>query len=223
MNSTPFQNRKDAGRRLARFLGDLQLDHPIILALPRGGVPVAAEVAKTLGTDLDVVIARKLGAPEYPEFGIGAISEDETPLFSQDAQPYLLYQKRKVFEAVRDEITELRRRVQLYRGGRELVSVKDRTVVVVDDGIATGVTAAASAKFLRTLKPKKLILAAPVGPMQNPWLNKYFDEVLCLERPERFRSVGNWYEDFTQVEDQEVIEILKQFQSERTHYGHITA
>ena len=219
-----FQNREDAGRKLAYFLDPLHLESPVVLALPRGGVPVAAEVAKHLGTELDIVVARKLGAPEYPEFGIGAISEDELPLFSQDAQPYLLYQKRKVFEGVASEIAELRRRIARYRDAHALPPVKGRTVLLIDDGIATGVTAAAAAKFLRSLGPQKIIMAAPVGPRErNPWLEKYFDEVICLERPEGFRAVGNWYHDFTQVEDDEVARILKQFHSEKELYGHLSA
>ena len=219
-----FQNREEAGRRLAHFLDSLHFDNPVVLALPRGGVPVAAEVAKRLGTDLDVVVARKLGAPEYPEFGIGAISEDELPLFSQDAQPYLLHQKRKVFEGVASEIAELRRRITRYRDGRALPPIKERTALLIDDGIATGVTAAAAAKFLRSLGPQRIVMAAPVGPRErNPWLEKYFDEVICLERPERFRAVGNWYRDFTQVEDDEVARILKHFRSERALYGHLSA
>lgn len=224
MNSNHFKNRKDAGQRLAQLLIEMHLDQPVVLALPRGGVPVAAEVAKAMGVDFDVVIARKLGAPEYPEFGIGAISEDEVPLFSQDAQPYLLYQKRKVFEVVAAEIIELRRRVSRYRNGHKLISVKDQTVVLIDDGIATGVTSAAAAKYLRSQKPKRIIMAAPVGPLEkNPWLERYFDEVICLERPERFRSVGQWYDDFEQVEDREVSETLRRFHSERSFYGHVSA
>jgi putative phosphoribosyl transferase len=207
-----FSDRINAGKKLGHALEYLQDEKPIILALPRGGVIVADEVAKILNVSMDVVVARKIGAPGHPEYGIGAISEDEVPSFNKDIVPFIDPHSRLVHEIVEDEMNELRRRVKIYRGGHQLPEMKNRTVIVVDDGLATGVTAYAAAKYLRTLNPKKLILAVPVGPVDvNAELDEIYDEILCLHSVLDFHSVGTWYQSFEQVEDSEVLDVLKKY------------
>jgi putative phosphoribosyl transferase len=207
-----FADRVNAGKKLGHALEYLQEEKPIILALPRGGVVVADEVAKILNVPMDVVIARKIGAPGHPEYGIGAISEDEVPSFNLEIVPYIDLRSPLVHEIVEDETNELRRRVKLYRGGHQLPQMTNKTVIVVDDGLATGVTALAAAKYLRTFNPKKLILAIPVGPLEvNLELKEIYDEILCLHSLQDFRSVGRWYQSFEQVEDSEVLHILKKY------------
>lgn len=207
-----FENRIDAGKQLGQLLKNRQFDDPVILALPRGGVVVADEVAKILATSMDVVISRKIGAPGHQEFGIGAISEDEVARLNPQLASYFPADSNAVKETISSEKAELKRRIQLYRQGQPLANLQDRTVVVVDDGLATGVTALASAKFLRTLGPQKLILAVPVGPIRiDEDIRQEYDEVICLHRPQNLSSIGQWYHDFNQVEDDEVLSILHRY------------
>ena len=207
-----FKDRVHAGKKLGeRLLGQAFLD-PIILALPRGGVTVADQVARILNSSLDVVIARKIGAPGQEEFGIGAMSEDEVPHFNPSMTQYFDISGREVQNIVRSETEELRRRIAHYRGGRELPSLKGKTVILIDDGLATGVTAAAAGTFLRTQRPKELIFAAPVCPqIISSEVRQRFDEIICLESPRNFQAVGLWYEDFPQIEDEEVMFILNKY------------
>jgi putative phosphoribosyl transferase len=210
-----FEDRADAGRRLGLTLAELHLSAPVILALPRGGVIVGDEVARILRAPMDVVVARKIAAPGNPEFGIGAISEDEIPHFNSDYLDYLLIDQAIREFLVREESAELRRRVALYRGGARLADLSGRTIVVVDDGLATGVTAEAAGSYLRTLNPGRLILAVPVGPTElGPNLRKSFDQIVCLKSLGDLQSVGKWYRDFEQVEDPEVLEVLRKHRPE---------
>jgi putative phosphoribosyl transferase len=204
-----FKDRIHAGRKLGERLLVRAFSEPVILALPRGGVPVAEEVARIHGAPLDVVIARKIGAPGHEEFGIGALSEDEVPHFNPGMSNYFNISGAEVRTIVKAETEELRRRIANYRGGRALPDLEGKTVILIDDGLATGVTAAAAGAFLRTLVPKELIFAAPVCPENiGPKVREQFDEIICLQSPRNFQAVGLWYENFSQVEDDEVMFIL---------------
>lgn len=207
-----FQDRRDAGQKLAAYLKDFKFENPLLLALPRGGVVVADEVAKSLDAPMDVVISRKIGAPGHPEFGIGAISEDEMASFNPSTLIYFDPDSPAVKHTLEKEKAELRRRKMLYRDGHSLPDLKERSVIVIDDGLATGVTAVSAAKYLRTLRPKKLILAVPVGPTGvEQEVKENYDEVICLHSLANLRGVGLWYDDFDQVDDSEVLEILKKY------------
>lgn len=204
-----FKDRIHAGQKLGERLLVRAFPKPVILALPRGGVPVAEEVARTLGAPLDVVIARKIGAPGHEEFGIGALSEDEVPHFNPGMSNYFDISGVEVKAIVKAETEELRRRIAHYRGDRQLPDLVGKTVILIDDGLATGVTAAAAGTFLRTLGPKELIFAAPVCPGNiGTTIREQFDEIICLQSPQNFQAVGLWYENFRQVEDDEVMFIL---------------
>jgi len=207
-----FRDRIEAGKKLAEQLDSLHLHDPLILALPRGGLPVAREVALKLRAPLDVLMVRKIGAPFNPEYGIGAMCEDFHPLFNPAAMLSEGYFKEEIERVVAEEKLELQRRINNYRGGRPLPRMVGKTVVLVDDGVATGITAAAAAKFLKNVGAEHVIIAAPVCPQGNdPLLEKYSDQIICLQRPPMFSAVGQWYRDFNQVSDAEVITILEEF------------
>jgi predicted phosphoribosyltransferase/dienelactone hydrolase len=211
LTTTPqFEDRADAGRRLAARLEQFALEDPIVIGLPRGGVPVAYEVARQLEAPLDVVIVRKLGAPIQPELAIGAIGEEGARVVNHDLIHALRIAPRQLDAIVEREQAELGRREQLYRAGTAPLSVSGRTVILVDDGIATGSTATAAARVLRARGAERIVLAVPVGP---PGVRARFaeeiDECVCLEQPEGFFSVGAYYEHFGQTSDEEVVELLR--------------
>ncbi len=204
-----FADRSDAGRQLAARLLPLADQRPLVLGLPRGGVPVAAEVAALLGAPLEILAVRKLGAPHNPEYGIGAIAEGGTRVFDPEALALLEINGGELTSIVERESAELGRRVEAYRGDREPVSPRDRTVIVVDDGVATGVTDTAALRQVRHHRPRRLILAVPVCPPDSlVRLRDEADEVVCLAAPPRLQGVGQWYADFGQVTDAEVIAAL---------------
>lgn len=211
-----FADRDEAGRRLAdevaRRIGDREPDPPLVLALPRGGVPVAVRVAVRLGADLDLLLARKIGAPGRPEFGVGAIAEDGPPVFDQNSLDYLGITEDDLATTVAAERAELDRRVRRYRGGRPAPRAVGRTAVLVDDGLATGVTARAALRRLRADQPRRLVLAAPVcAPQAYASLSREADTVICLSAPRGFRAVGEWYADFRQLTDEDVDRAMRGF------------
>lgn len=204
-----FHDRRDAGRRLGERLKDEALADPIVLALPRGGVPVGHEVARALGAPLEVFVARKVGAPHLPEYGIGAVAEGGGGVMDGWAVRAFGLSRRDFDRLAEAERAELERRVGRYRHGRPLPSLRGRTVVLVDDGLATGVTAEAALLALREAQPRRLVLAVPVcAPDTVARLRGVADDVVCLHAPEGFAAVGQWYERFGQTTDEEVEDLL---------------
>ncbi|OSP35536.1 phosphoribosyltransferase [Streptomyces sp. 13-12-16] len=212
-----FRDRRQAGRELAARLRERQdegaLPDPVVLALPRGGAAVAVEVAGTLDAPLDVLVVRKIGAPFHEEFGVGAMAGDGVPLFDEDALRRLGIDEADLAPVVERERTELRRREQCYRQGRPAPGLRGRTVIVVDDGLATGSTARAALRALRAQDPGRLVLAVPVGSTEGVALMRSeADEVVCLHQPAAFMAVGQWYEEFGQLTDEDVLDALHQRQ-----------
>lgn len=205
-----FADRAQAGRVLAdlvvEHLGELNLaGRPLILALPRGGVPVAVQVARASDGELEVVVARKIGAPWQPEFGIGALAEDGPAVFDRQSLAALGLTEEALASTVERERAEVGRRILRYRGNRPAPAGDDRVVIVVDDGLATGVTARAALCWVRQHHPAHLVLAAPVGSRQaRQDLAAVADAVICPMVPEFFSSVGQWYQDFRQLTDVDV-------------------
>jgi putative phosphoribosyl transferase len=205
----PFRDRADAGRQLAARLKNLGGEDVVVLGLPRGGVPVAAQVAAALGAPLDVIVVRKLGVPFQPEVAMGAIGEGGVTLWDADLISSLALSPDQV-EAVRQkERRTLEARVQLFRAGRERQDLTGRTAVVVDDGIATGATASAACRVARALGAHRVVVAAPVGGPDAAQRVQGADEVICLTQPEDFRAVGGYYEDFGQTSEAEVVALLQ--------------
>jgi putative phosphoribosyl transferase len=214
-----FVDRHDAGRALARALGRYRQDHPAVLGIPRGGVPVAAEVARELDADLDVIVVRKLGAPTQPELGIGAVVDGDHPqsVLNDELIGELGVSREYLAREIETQLAEVRRRQHAYRAGREPVPLEGRTAIVVDDGIATGGSTRAALRGVRRARPKRLVLAVPVAPPSTlEMLASEADEIVCLSAPEEFFAVGQFYRDFHQVSDDEVIRTLKSVEPRRS-------
>ncbi len=204
-----FLDRRDAGRRLAAELKPLAEAHPVIVALPRGGVPVGFEVARELHAPLEILAVRKLGAPGNPELGVGAVAEDGSGVLDARSATALGMTAAMLERAVETEARELRRRVETYRQGRPAIDVAGRTVIVVDDGLATGLSDLAAVRALRKRGAREIIVAAPVGSSESlALLAEEADRVICLEVPPRLLGVGRWYVDFTAVSDEQVLSLL---------------
>ena len=205
-----FRDRRDAGRILAGRLQGMAIEDPIVVALPRGGVPVAFEVARVLGAPLDIALVRKIGAPGQPELGIGALGEDGTVILDDETIAALAVTGQQIEAVVARETAELERRRRLYRGDVGPLDVAGRTVILVDDGLATGVSAIAAADVLRARGAGRVIVAVPVCPFgTEARLAGRLGEIVAIEQPLRFGGVGAWYDDFTQTPDREVIALLR--------------
>ncbi len=211
--SLVFQDRFDAGKQLADKLKDYASQKPLIFALPRGGVPVAFVVAKALKSPLHVFVARKIGVPWQPELGVGAIAPG-VQIFNRELLQELDLKISDLREIIKREEQELKRRLTIYGAEENLEKIKGKTVILIDDGLATGITAEAALKSLKQWAPKKLILAVPVGSSSTvEHLKKSVAELICLEMPPHFYAIGAHYLDFSQVSDEEVIDLLKKSRS----------
>lgn len=207
-----FTDRREAGRALAPEIAALHLSHPLILALPRGGVPVAQEVATALGAELDLLLVRKIGAPGHEEYGIGAVAEGSRPqLVVSEEVMHLVDPPAGYLEAEQArQLAEIERRRLAWRGGRPPIPVKDRVCVVIDDGVATGNTARAALRSLRLSGAAKIILAVPVAPPDViESLAQEADMLVCLKTPEPFIAVGLHYRHFGQLGDEQMAELLR--------------
>ena len=206
-----YQDRLDAGKKLAEELKSYDFESLCILAVPRGGIAVAVPIAQRYNTGLQVLVTRKIGHPESPEFAVGAVMPDGSAVLDGDTLRLYHVPQDYLEKAIAKEYAELRRRMVLYTGNETLPDVGGKTVMVVDDGIATGYTMKAAARWLKTRNPIKIILAAPVAPPDTVReLAKEVDLVVCPLQPEPFMSVGSFYDDFSQITDQEVMVILEE-------------
>jgi len=215
-----FRNRQDAGLRLAAALEEFKGSDCVVLALPRGGVPVAAEVAKALSAPMDLLLVRKIGAPGHPELAIGSVIDGGAPIIVRDGELMRLTgTSSKQFDAICNrELAEIERRRKYYLGGRSPQPIAGRVVIVIDDGLATGNTMQAALHAVRLRKPGLVVMAVPVAPKGTP--EKFLalaDRVVCLETPEPFGAVGYFYDDFDQVSDIEVIQILSEQERRLAH------
>jgi putative phosphoribosyl transferase len=213
-----FQNRTDAGRQLAKALLKYRGRHPVVLALPRGGVPVAAEVARVLDAPLDLLLVRKIGLPSQPELAMGAVAdgEDLTVIRNIDVIEVSGVSEEEFDAVCNEERAEIERRRKRYLGDRARAQIKGQVVIIVDDGIATGATTLAAIRAVRTRQPKELVLAVPVAPLDAiEKLHPEVDAIVCLDTPEDLGAIGYFYRDFRQISDDEVIATLGRFSSNR--------
>jgi putative phosphoribosyl transferase len=221
-----FQNRRSAGSKLARALEEHVETGPVVVALPRGGVPVADEIARAFDAPLDVLIVRKLGVPGHEELAMGAIATGEVRILNESILEQLNLGEEDIAQVEARERGELRRREARYRGSAPPVDVSNRAVIVVDDGIATGATMRAAVQSLRLRGAKRIIVATPVAPPDVvEWLTEDGITCVCLATPEPFYGVGAWYHDFSQTSDEEVEEILRRSNMPTTRgqaVGHTT-
>jgi predicted phosphoribosyltransferase len=218
-----FANRREAGRHLATALRRFRRDNPVVLALPRGGVPVAHEVAEALDAPLDIVLVRKIGAPGQPELGLGAVVDGHDPqtVLNDEVMRVLHPSPAYIEDEKQRQLAEIERRRELYRPGRDAIPLKGRTVIVVDDGVATGGTVKAVLRALSRAGAARIVLAIPVAPLDVLGeLERLADEVVCLASPTPFHAVGLHYRDFEQTDDAEVIALLA---SATQHRGGLAA
>lgn len=222
----PFRNRSEAGKKLAVALAGYKDQGPVIFALPRGGVPVAAEVAAALNAALDLILVRKIGVPFQPELAMGAVVDGGASIIVRNED---VIRQAGIAEAdfkavCKAELAEIERRRQLYLGSRQCADVAGHTAIVIDDGIATGATTRAALRAIRMRNPKRLVLAVPVAPTDSlAELRQEADDVVCLEDHEMFGALGFYYRDFRQVSDAEVIEILRRFPPQKPRESRLPA
>lgn len=204
-----FENREQAGKKLARKLLEYKKENPFVLAMPRGGVPIGVEVAEVLHAPLDVVVVRKIGLAGNKEFGIGAVAEGGVKILDHSIEELEVNQE-ELNEVIALEEEELRRRVKIYRDNKNLPDLTDKTAILVDDGIATGMTAKAAIESVNRLNPQKLLLATPVCALDTmKSLRPLVDDFVYLEAPAEFTAVATWYKNFDQLSDEEVVRLLK--------------
>ena len=214
----PFRNRSEAGQRLAVALARYKEQEPAILALPRGGVAVAAEVAAALDAPLDLILVRKVGVPFQPELAMGAVVGGRASIIArnEDVIEHAGIEEDGFKAACDAEFAEIERRRERYLGNRERAEVAGRTAIVIDDGVATGATTRAALRATRMRNPKQLVLAVPVAPSDSlSELRREADDIVCLEEHPMFGAIGFYYHDFRQVSDEEVIEILDRFHAQK--------
>jgi putative phosphoribosyl transferase len=211
-----FEDRVDAGRQLAERLAPYAEERPVVFALPRGGVPVGAEVSRSLGAPLEVIVSRKLGAPGQPEFGIGAVTPSGVRVLNERAVRALGIEEDYLEMISARELAEAERRLKLFRGDRPYPDLERRTAILVDDGLATGVTARAALLALRRMNPRRLVLAVPVCALQTAeLLRPEADDLICLLAPANLEAVGLWYRNFEQTSDEEVVRLLEEVRLSR--------
>ena len=205
----PFRDRREAGQRLAERLSGLRGSRPLVLGLPRGGVPVAFEVARALGAPLDVLVVRKIGVPFQPELGMGAVGEGGVRVLNAGVLREAGVTDAQLAEVEARERAEVDQRAARLRGGRDGTPLTGRTVIIVDDGLATGGTARAAIRVARVRGAERVVLAVPVAPPETVGaLAREADEVISVETPEPFFAIGGWYADFTPTSEQEVVDLL---------------
>jgi putative phosphoribosyl transferase len=215
----PFANRRQAGAELASKLRKYKGQDVAVLALPRGGVPVAFEIAEELDAPLDIFVVRKLGMPGHPEFAMGAIASGGVRVLSDDVIRWYGVPDHAVEAVARQELAELERREREYRQGRPLIDLRGRIVILVDDGLATGSTMRAAVQAVRALEPARIVVAVPVGaPATCEEFGDIADETVCARMPEPFMAVGLWYRDFSQTSDAEVQALLQEH-AQRSRVG----
>jgi putative phosphoribosyl transferase len=211
-----YKDRVEGGAAVAREVLKLGLHDPLVLAIPRGGVVTGAEVARALGVPLDIVVARKLGAPGEPELAIGAVMHDGSLYLNEEIVSSLRVSQAYIEEEKKRQMAEAARRLRVYRGDRAYPRVAGRDVLIVDDGVATGATVMAAARWARSQGGKRVVIAAPVAPRETvATLRREVDETVFCSVPEPFYAIGQFYEEFDQVSDDEVISILRQSWSGR--------
>ncbi len=205
-----FSDRREAGRLLGERLKHLSGENPLVIGLPRGGVIVAAEIADVLGAELDVIVPAKIGAPGNPELAVGAVMEDGSVYLNEDIVGWYGVDEEYIKRAVGFQMEKIRRRVEAYRKVKERVPVEGRCVILTDDGVATGATMKSAVKWASPRSPSRVVIALPVGPEDTiRELSSMADEVICLKVPPFFSAVSQFYIEFDQVGDEEVIEVLK--------------
>jgi len=205
-----FRNRQDAARQLANMLKGRSFHDPLVLAIPRGGVAIGAVLAHEIGADLDVVLSRKLGAPGQPELAIGAISEDGRVYFNEYGRQLFDNNDPYVIRERKHQLMEIAKRKELFRRIRPRARIEGRSVIVTDDGIATGSTMTAALRTIRTEQPHEVIVAVPVAsPSRLRSIRNWCDEAICLLCPEDFWAIGEFYEDFSQLDDDDVAELFR--------------
>ena len=211
-----FEDRVDAGRQLAERLAPYAEERPVVFALPRGGVPVGAEVSRSLGAPLEVIVSRKLGAPGQPEFGIGAVAPGGVRVLNERAVRALGIEEDYLEMISARELAEAERRLKLFRGDRPYPDLERRAAILVDDGLATGVKARAALLALRRMNPRRLVLAVPVCALQTAeLLRPEADDLICLLAPTNLEAVGLWYRNFEQTSDEEVVRLLEEVRLSR--------
>jgi predicted phosphoribosyltransferase len=207
----PLADRREAGRELAsKLLKYAGRDDVVVLALPRGGVPVAFEIAEALDAPLDIFVVRKLGMPGHPEYAMGAIASGGIRIINDDVVRWYGISPAAIEAVAREELAELERREREYRRGRPLTGLRGRTAILVDDGLATGSTMRAAVQAVRAYSPARVVVAVPVGALATcAGFNDITDEIICARTPEPFSAVGLWYRDFSQTSDEEVRSLLE--------------